>query len=368
MFRVLVSTILFCFVVYAEQKNNIVLVSSSALTGPAASLGIKLNQGANLYFDKINQLGGINGQHVKLIMLDDGYEPFKTYQNTKKVLESDELFALFNYVGTPTSHAIIPLLKKYEPLLLTPFSGADFLRIPVKPNIFNLRASYFQEAQAQINYLINTVKVKNIALMVQADEFGDAVEAGYLKVLKQYGLKPVVTTRYRRNTEDIELSLDIFSQHLIDAVAFVGTYEPFARLINLASSKGFSPYFSTVSFISSQDLFNKIKVPARVLVTEVFPDPKNCELLLCEEFRLDAKAANLKGFDRIVFEGYSNAKLFSKVAMQCANSLTKACYINKLNRFFESLGGLKVRFTENDHQGLEQIFYNFYYHIYDTNY
>lgn len=354
--------ILCCSVVKAGHANNIVLASSSALTGPAASLGVKLNRGAKLYFDKVNQAGGVNGQLIELRVLDDGYEPFKTYQNTQKLLQLNELFALFNFVGTPTSHAILPLLDKYQPLYLTPFTGANFLRDPIKPLVFNLRPSYFQEVEAQIDYLINKANVKNIALVVQADEFGLTVEAGYLMKMKKHGIKPVVTTRYRRNTEDIGLSLDIMKQFPIDAVAFVGTYEPFAHLINLAAEQNFNPYFSSVSFVSSQDLFSRIKVPARILVTEVLPNPADCKLRSCEEFRHDSKLANLTEIDHIVFEGYLNAKLFVEVAKQCGKVLTRNCFVNKINTFNQNLGGFKVSFSKENHQGLEQIYFN----IYDT--
>ncbi|WP_448565547.1 ABC transporter substrate-binding protein [Thalassotalea ganghwensis] len=341
----------------ALEKPPIVLASSNALTGPAASLGKKLNLGAQLYFDKINQQGGIFGRKIELRSLDDGYEPYKTFSNTQKFIEDRDVFALFNFVGTPTSSAIMPLLQKHQIPYITPFTGADFLRTPVSQNIINLRASYQQEAASQIDYLINTVKRKKIALMVQADEFGLAVEEGYLKELQRYGLKPVVTTRYRRNTEDIELSLDIMQNYDIDAVAFVGTYRPLAHFINLAAQQNFNPFYVSVSFISSKDLFKWIKVPASVLVTEVFPEPSSCQLAACKQFIVDAKQAAIDSIDQVTFEGYLNAILFTEVAKRCKDKLSQTCFIAELNQFKGNLLGFEVAFSEDDHQGHEKIYH-----------
>jgi ABC-type branched-subunit amino acid transport system substrate-binding protein len=63
--------------------SAIVLASSNALSGPAAKLGTRLNEGSQVYFDKINKLGGINGHPILLKTVDDGYEPYKTLKNTQ---------------------------------------------------------------------------------------------------------------------------------------------------------------------------------------------------------------------------------------------------------------------------------------------
>jgi ABC-type branched-subunit amino acid transport system substrate-binding protein len=352
--------LLFSATSFAAEKrttqDNIVLGSSSALTGPAAQLGTKLNQGARLYFDKINQTGGIAGRKIELISLDDGYEPFRTLQNTHQLIDKYKVLALFNYVGTPTSHAILSILKSTNIPYLMPFTGADFLRGVDKHNIVNLRASYYQEVHAQIKYLVETVKAKKIGLLIQADEFGLAVEAGYLQAMKDYGIKPTVTTRYRRNTENIDLALTILKKKQVDAVAFVGTYKPFAKLINTGAEFDFNPFYSTVSFISSHDLYAGIKQPSKVLVTQVMPDPNTCQLAICHEFMSVSKSAKIGDVDEIMFEGYLNAKLLVVVIKQCEEQELQACIIKTFNSLSYDLGGIKVNYSKNNNQGSEQVY------------
>ena len=139
---------------------------SNALTGPASQLGQELSSGALVYFNKLNRLGGIHGKQVELISLDDGYEPENTVINTRLFIKKEKVFALFGYVGTPTSHAILPMLKQSNIPYLMPFTGADFLRTPIVSNVFNLRASYLQEAQAQIDFLVKQKGFDQIALVI----------------------------------------------------------------------------------------------------------------------------------------------------------------------------------------------------------
>ena len=358
--RIFIMLLISPIVLAHADEQAIILVSSNALTGPAAELGIKLTQGAEVYFNKINHQGGILGRQIKLSTFDDGYEPFRTVENTYKALASERPLALFNYAGTPNAHAILPIIAEHKIPFLMPFTGAEFLRTPVNPYVFNLRASYNQEAAAQIEYLVTKVKAKNIALLVQADKFGAAVEKDYLLAMKKYQLKPVVTTRFRRNTQDIELALAVMVENGVDAIAFVGTYKPFIELINQAYQQNFSPFFTTVSFISSDDLFAGIKVPAKILVTEVLPDPTNCRLAVCQEFLNDIQPYKDVMPEHVVFEGYLNAKLFVEVAKRCKSGLTRACLLKELAEFEGELGGMQLKFTASQHQGLNNIYFSLF--------
>ncbi len=350
---------LFSSFAFAQAIDPIILGVSNAQSGPAEKLGNRLNQGAQLYFKQLNANGGIHQRPVQLVSLDDGYEPFRAVKNTYQLLNRSDVFALFNYVGTPTSHAVLPLVEKHDSLYLMPFTGAEFLRFPVKDYIVNLRASYYQEADAQISYLFDNLSIQKLGLLIQSDEFGKAVEQGYLKALSLRGLAPVVTTRFRRNTEDISLALQVLQQNSVDAVAFVGTYKPLAELINLGYKQGFQPIYATVSFVSSHDLFQGIEQPSHVLVTQVLPEPATCDLEICNTFIKQAHASGIKDVDPVVFEGYMNAYVFSEVAKLC-HKLTKACFKEQYRQFKANLNGLAVKYDAQTHQAMNDIYFSIF--------
>ena len=135
-----------------------------ALTGPAQGLGQELKAGATAYFEHINSQGGIHGRKISLLTLDDSYEPEHTIAATKKLIDQEQVFMLFGYVGTPTSTAAVPLTKPDQVPFFAPFTGAEFLRTPVRANVYNVRASYFQETEAQVHQLVDVLGKKNIAV------------------------------------------------------------------------------------------------------------------------------------------------------------------------------------------------------------
>ncbi|WP_284243780.1 ABC transporter substrate-binding protein [Thalassotalea insulae] len=346
--------------VLSQQLPPINLAVSNAISGPASQLGTRLNQGAQAYFSRVNQNGGIAGREINLLIRDDGYEPYRTLKNTQYFLKQENIFAFFNYVGTPTTHAILPLIKKSQLPFLMPFTGAEFLRTPVIDNIFNLRASYYQEAQAQIDYLVNERKITDIGLLVQADEFGAAVEQGYLIAMKAHHIKPSIVTRYRRNTQDISLALEFLKKQNVAAVAFVGTYQPLAKLINMAHQQQFTPFFTTVSFVSSNDLFSRINQPSRLLVTEVMPAPYQCQWSLCRLFISDMNKQGVTELDHVQLEGYLNAYVVTEVLKYCQHTLTSECFLTQLTNFQLLSPELEIRFSEQEHQGMDKVYLNIF--------
>jgi len=341
------------------STNKIKLGMSNALTGPTSQLGQELKRGASVYFEQLNNLGGINGQQVELISLDDGYEPENTVRNTRVLIQQKQVLALFGYVGTPTSHAILPILEQTKTPYLMPFTGADFLRTPVIKNIFNLRASYLQEAQAQIDFLVKNKGFSRIGFVIQADEFGLAAQRSYIQILKQYNLKPIINERFKRNSNDIEKVLIHLKTKPLDAVIFVGTYQPFSHLINLSHEQGIRPFFSTLSFVSSQEVFSRLEYPSKVLVSEVMPEPSLCQWLICQQFIQDMTKSGYQQLNRLQLEGYLNAHIFSLVAKQCIDNLTQRCLMKKFESFEYKQGGLDVSFSPDNHQGLNQVYLSF---------
>jgi ABC-type branched-subunit amino acid transport system substrate-binding protein len=348
-----------CFSGQALSVNNIKLGMSNALTGPASYIGKGVSRGAAVYFEQLNNAGGINGQQVELISLDDAYEPKNTIKNIKKFIIQEDVLALLNFMGTPSSHAILPILKQSNIPFLMPLTGADFLRTPVINNIFNLRSSYLQEAQAQIEFLIEVKKVSKIALVIQADEFGLAAQRSYEQIFKKYNIVPVITERYKRNTNDIERVLDNLATMPLDTVIFVGTYQPLSYLINLGYEQGIRAYFSTLSFVSSSYLFARLEHPSKVIVSEVIPSPYQCQWRICKKFIRDMKQAGYVDFNKFQLEGYLNAHLFSLVAKQCGTTLTRACLLEEFNSFKYEQNELNISFSPDNHQGLNQVHLSF---------
>src|SRR5439155_21074008 len=112
------------------QGERIVLAQSAPFSGPAAQLGIQFHQGAKLYFEQLNAQGGLHRRLIDIVKLDDGYEPDRCVDDTRKLVAEDPL-ALFGYIGTPTSVAALPLATAAKVPFIAPFTGAMALRQPL---------------------------------------------------------------------------------------------------------------------------------------------------------------------------------------------------------------------------------------------
>jgi ABC-type branched-subunit amino acid transport system substrate-binding protein len=186
---------------FGQSERPLVLGQSAATTGPAAQLGLQMNHGAKLYFDAVNAQGGVNGRPIELRLLDDGYEPERCKANTEQFIAKD-VFALFGYVGTPTSLAALPLVNQAKVPFFGPFTGAQALREPMSRSVFHVRASYYDETALIVRQLTE-LGLKKIAVFRQDDSYGQAGLDGVQRALALQGLEPVAIGLVKRNTVDV---------------------------------------------------------------------------------------------------------------------------------------------------------------------
>ena len=167
--------------------DKVTFGQSAAFDGPAGALGTGMNQGLMAAFSAANKAGGINGRMLEIVTYDDGYEPERAVENTKKLIDVDKVFSLIGAVGTPTSKATQPIATAAGVPFIGPFTGAGFLRAPENVNVINVRATYDQETEAWIKHLTEDLGISKIAILYQDDGFGRVGLSGVNKALEKAG-------------------------------------------------------------------------------------------------------------------------------------------------------------------------------------
>ena len=152
-------------------------------------LGTGMNAGMKAYFEEVNAKGGINGRKIKFVSANDDYEPDRTVDCTLNMIETEKVFCLAGYVGTPTTKAALPILQEMKIPLVGAFTGAEVLRNPVSRYVLNVRASYDDETEALVERMTTDLNIKDIAVFYQDDAFGLAGLSGTEKALKKRGMK-----------------------------------------------------------------------------------------------------------------------------------------------------------------------------------
>ncbi|UCU99681.1 ABC transporter substrate-binding protein [Acidovorax radicis] len=294
----------------AQSEGRIVLGQSAALTGLAAQLGGQLNLGAKLCFDQLNAQGGVGRRMIEIRSMDDGYEPDRCAENTRKLI-ADDVFALFGYIGTPTSLAALPLFTQAKVPFFAPFSGAEALRQPFNRLIFHARASYYDETALIVRQLTN-LGLKKIGVFYQNDAYGKAGLDGVTKALADLKLVPVATATVERNSTDVKAAVDKLVAAKPEAVVQISAYAASAAFVRAARKAGYGGTFYNVSFVGTQALADELgKDGAGVVVSQVMPSPYQPSRQITREFLEAIK----KGGDKVQpnyssMEGYVAARLF----------------------------------------------------------
>jgi branched-chain amino acid transport system substrate-binding protein len=334
----------------AQSDRRIVLGQSAAFSGPAAQLGIQMNRGARLFFDAINAAGGINGVQIELRTLDDQYEPDRCKANTETLIK-DEVFALFGYVGTPTSLAALPLVNQAKIPFFGPFTGAEALRDPFSRYVFHVRASYYDETALIVKQL-TSLGLKKIAVFRQNDSYGQAGFDGVVRALKVQGLAPVAVGLVERNTVDVAAAIKAIVPSQPDAVVQISAYKSCAAFIREARKAGFGGTFYNVSFVGTQALADELGRQALgVVVSQVMPFPFSQTTPLSREYLAAVQRAggdNKPNYSSM--EGYVAAKLFTEGLRRAGRVPNREALIAALETVQSlDLGGFVVGYSSHSH-------------------
>lgn len=332
------------------RADSIVLGQSAAFTGPAAQLGIQMNQGGKIYFDMLNATGGIHGQTIELRTLDDGYEPDRCKANTEKFIK-DDVFALFGYVGTPTCLAAIPLVNQAKIPFFAPFTGAEALRDPFSKSVFHLRASYYDET-AEIVKQLTALHLKKIAVFYQNDSYGKAGLDGVHRALKPLGLQPVALGTVERNTVNVAKAVRDIVAAKPDSVVQISAYKSCAAFIRESRKAGYGGTFYNVSFVGSQALADELGKEGRgVMIMQVMPYPFSHNTAIAREY-LEAvrKAGGEHKPNYSSMEGYLAAKVFAEGLRRAGRNPTREGLVTALESIQDAnFGGFHVNFGPKQH-------------------
>ena len=332
-------------------SSSILLGESAAFTGPAQQLGIQMRDGMMLWFNHVNAQGGVHGRTIRLVTRDDGYESDRAAENTRKLIEADRVFALVGYVGTPTSKASLPVFTKAKVPFVGPFTGAELLRTPLNPYVFNVRASYYNETDAIVEQLLTTGS-KRFAVFYQNDSYGLAGLTGVQIAVRKRGGEIVATGTVERNTVDVAKAIKAILPKRPDAVIMISAYKSIAAFIKTAKTDGYDGQFYNVSFVGSTALANELGTEGvGVAISQVVPFPWSLSVPVVEEFNKLAKKAKVDvNFSSL--EGFLVAKVSVEGLRRAGRNLTRERFMNALESMHDvDFGGFAVSYSPTNHNG-----------------
>ena len=351
-------------------ENEIRFGISAPFSGPAKELGQNMKLGIDAAFNVANTKGGVNGRQLRLVAADDGYEPTRTAETMKLLYEQDRVFGVVGNVGTPTAVVALPYALDHRMLFYGAFTGASLLRSdPPDRYVFNYRASYAEETDAVVRYLVKVRRLKpeQIAVFAQQDTYGDAGFAGVAKAMRSLrggDESTILRLNYKRNTVDVDEAVAQLqkSRIPIKAVIMVPTYRAAARFIEKTRDLSPSMIYTSVSFVGSTALASELmllgqKYATGVIVTQVVPAVDGHSSVV-----LDYKSVLTKYFpgespDYVSLEGYLAGSVLVEALKRNGPQLDTERLVDTLEnlRDFDLGLGTPVTFGRSEHQALHKV-------------
>lgn len=338
----------------ATARAQILIGQTSGFTGPVAA-GVQENtEGARLYFDAVNAAGGVNGQRIELVSLDDRFDPRLAAENARKLITERHVLALFMNRGTPHTQAIQPLLAQYKVPLVAPSSGAMVLHHPVDPWLFNVRAPYQREAERAVQHLAS-IGITRIGLAHVDDTFGADCSAGALRGFEARGLKPAFVRGFDRNAPAFEPIVAEALKAQVQALIVIGSAQSVADGTRALRRAGSSATVVTVSNNASGGFIKLMGEQARgTIVSQVFPYERSLAAPIVKEAADLAQAHGRNEVTPAMLEGFAGAKVLVEGLKRAGPNPTR----EKLRVALESMGhvnigGLEVNYSRSSHTGLQ---------------
>jgi len=351
-------------------ENEIRFGISAPFSGAAKELGQNMKLGVETAFNVANTNGGVHKRQLRLIAVDDSYEPARTAETMKQLYEKDRVFGIVGSVGTPTAVVALPYALERRMLFYGAFTGASLLRRdPPDRYVFNYRASYAEETDAVVRYLVKVRRIKpeQIAVFAQQDSYGDAGFAGVTKAVRSLqggDESTILRLNYRRNTVDVDDAVAQLkkSRVPIRAVIMVPTYRAAARFIEKTRDLYPGMIYTSVSFVGSTALANELmllgqKYATGVIVTQVVPAVDGHSSVV-----LDYKSALAKYFpgespDYVSLEGYLAGSVLVEALKRNGPQLDTEKLVDTLEnlRDFDLGLGTPVTFGRTEHQALHRV-------------
>ena len=231
-------------------STSVLLGGTVPLTGEAAAFG-SVGPGAKAYFDYVNAKGGVNGRSIEYRYYDDAYNPAQTVQLTRRLVEQDKVFAVFNCVGTANNLAIRDYLNAQNVPQLWAADGSQsigrsFARYPWTMGFL---MSYRGEGDVYGKTLVKTRPRARIAVLYENTELGLDMLTGLTRAIAGKGPKIVAKQSYEFTGADVSAQVGLLKASGANTMMLFATPKFFIQAITSTHRLGWKPkvYIASVS-------------------------------------------------------------------------------------------------------------------------
>lgn len=303
------------------------------MTGPASFIGKAVSVGSKIAAAEINEAGGVNGRKITIVTEDDGYVPARSFQALTKLIEVDGIFALNGTSGTANALAMMPLIEENNLPTVVTTAPNELIYDPVRPSVFTIGASYSDAFYGQLKYIHENMKVENpvYGVIRQDDDFGKAVEDGYDRAVKEFGVKDGLRIRYKKGTANFAAEMAQMKQAGVNVLANGGIIAGAANILGEARKLSMD---LQVAGVWSEDMPPSVNLSAPAGYDYLVADYVALDGPAIEAFMEKAKKyateEEIGAINRYTYVTYVGLHALAEGMKRCGKELTRACTIEQL--------------------------------------
>jgi branched-chain amino acid transport system substrate-binding protein len=332
------------------SQAQLLIGQTASFNGPDSAYVREARTGATLYFDAVNEQGGIHGQKIELVSIDDGNDPQRAARNVRALMGGWNTLALFLTHGTATSQAAAAALPAYKAPLVGPSSGAQSLRQPVNPWVFNVRASYRREAQQAVQSM-QRLGLERLAVVQVGNAFGDDAAVGVIDAAPP--LRPVAVERFDPARPGFDAIAMRVAKAQAQFVLFIADGDAVTAGVRALRDAGSRAQVITLSNNASPAFIRQLGPQARgVIVTQVFPYERSMVSPLVKRAMDVGRTRGIHELTQPLMEGFAAAQVLVEGLRRAGPQPTREKLVQALNGISRlNIGGVMIDYSPSDHAG-----------------
>jgi len=331
--------------------------ASVVLSGPLGAQTAEYGAGARLYFDAVNARGGVHGRKIVYRTLDDAFDVKRAVDNTRRLIEQERVFLLYNNTGTAHTAAILPLAAEAKTVVFGPVTGASALRQQFNRYLFHVRAGYADEA-TRIARQLQEIGVTRIATLRQDDAFGNVLSAEIRQAAAAHQLQIVAEAAVDAKQPDFAGAAAAVAQARPQAVIMCTAGATFIGLVKALATAPAHPPIYGFSVVSVDQVTRELGPAARgVVLAQIMPSLSNRANPVVNEFLTLAEARGTAGApSQSRFEGFVHARVLVEGLRRAGRDLSTDSFIRAMESAGEiSFGKFSARYSPQSHSGSSYV-------------
>ncbi len=337
--------------------TTISIGASAVLSGPLGPQTVEYSQGSNLYFDALNQKGGVNGRKIIYKTLDDGFDVTRAVENTRKLIQEDKVFLIYHNTGTAQTAAILPLAAASKTVIFGPVTGAAPFREKFNRYLFNVRASYANEALAIVKQLTQ-VGLSKVVVFYQDDGLGNTVLTEIKKAAEAQKFELAGFVKLDPKKPDFKAAAAQIEKLAPQAVVMGTAGKTFSDLVKAVYDTTARPAYYGLSIVNSSGLAKALGPQARgIVLSQVMPSLRDPSVSVVSEYLATLKAQSATSTpSNSQFEGFLHAKLLTEGLRKAGRNLSTESLIKAFESSGEiSFGKFTARYSPQAHLGSSYV-------------